>query len=461
MKAKFISLLIIGVAFSISCDPVSTEDQVPDYSETDKELETPTDPVGDPLKPLESRAKLEQIGRDLIALANPNKQKELLKVIDEFYLISEDLEIEYRGFPTKAADALLAPMKEICNGNTKAAMQYAMVKNTYIYSLQEALGIYTHQGETWKHDASSEVFELRFKVNGEDVVISVKPSGETYEYSYVDKWENNYEGNQYEDTYVIKVPGTINASITKGSATLASLTVQGKYRVGGSDPLYSDVSLIMGPYDIKANAHIGTDAVTGRVIFNVDGQSVLNTKAELKGTFNLSPDYYLNDEGEWDYVTEFINVNNFETAAKILDLRLAAACADLKDFEKTFIAIEEKGSSEDNNWSGYGTPYSCSKNHVGRICSFINTSTTNSASYSDGPAFAKIEFTPTYSEYINYNGRTVEGYFPEPLLVFEDDGAKFSFEEFFNENDFQNVFKDYEDLIYMYMNCLPNIFNDL
>ncbi len=448
---------MLGAALLMSCDKETPDNQAPDYSETDKELEMPANPTGDPLTPNESRAKLEKIGRELITIANPDRQKELLNVINEFYLIAEDLEIQYGEAPAKAANAFLQPMLQACKGNVKAAADYSVVKDTYYIGLDEALGIYTHNGASWTYEESDKVLELRFKVDGQNTVFSVVPSGQTYEYSVVDKWEGSISGTKYEDTYIVKVPGTINGSVTKGTETLASLSVNGQYKVGGQEPVFSDVKLIMGPYDITAHAYVGTENVISRVIFKVDGRTILNTKAEAKGNFNLDPDFYLNEDPEIDTYTGFIGLSSVEIVAKVLDLRLFAQSSGIPDFERNFINLMEAASDQDSGFSGYGTPYTLSQNHVKKMASLINNNITNGASYENGPVFAKVEFIAQYYDYLYFQGHTVPGYDLEPVLVFEDDGAKFSFYDFFDENIFFNVIDDYEALLDQISNCLDNI----
>ncbi len=400
MKTNFFAFLAVA-AMIMACDKVNEETEPGlDFGDADEELQKPVNPVGDPLTPAESRVKLEQVGKDLSNILKPDSQKEILEVIDEFYVLAEDLEVEYRGFPNSAAKALFAPMQQVARGQVKAAAQYASVQRTYIYGLSEVLGIYTHEGNEWKYQASNEVFELRFKVKGEEVIASVRPSGESYEYTYVDKWID-WEDKEREDSYLIKVPGKIEASVTKGGKTLANLLIEGEYKVPGQAPIYSNATLTMGSYNVKVSALLSTEKIQERILFTVDGQTVLNANAEAKGNFNLDPQYYLNT-GDPDSYSAFIGIKNAEFVTKILDLRLAASCNDIQGVEKGYYDFEADVEKNENKTAlEPGTPYSLSEPFINSVCNFFNEKITVEASYGDGPTFATLQLKAQYYDEIH------------------------------------------------------------
>ncbi len=484
---------MVGAMF-MACDKVNEETKPDlDYGEADTELEKPAKPVGDPLTPEESRTKLEETGKELTELLKPESQQELLEVINEFYAISQDMEFEYRGFIEQAMQTLLEPMRQVARSNVKAVSEYESVHDIYIYGLDQATGIYTHDGAQWTYTESDQKLELNFKVNGQETIISVIPSGETYEYEYtyeytIEEWDyenGKYVEIPYKETTIVRVPGKIEASVVKGGNTLASLLIEGKYKVATNDPIMTDVNLVMGSYNVKASAIVSKSAITERILFTIDGQTVLNTKAEAEGNFNLDPEYYMIDD-EPEYYSVFLNVKNAEFVTKVLDLRLAAGCKDIQKLEKDYRRLEATIAENESDYAlEAGTPYSLSQPFVNDMCQLFNEGLNFEASYGDGPTFAKLQLKAQYYEKMNYwdiynivteeydwdedgiiddtwtyhEGKDicVEGYEPMPVLVFTDDGASFSIMEFFNENDFANVIKDFDNLIALYENCLPNI----
>ncbi len=491
MKTRFISLLLLAAAV-LSCDETK-ESTTPklDFGDADKELEKPVNPTGDPLTPDESRVRLEEIGTDVINLMKPDSQEELLAVIDEFYVLAEDLEVEYRGFVEQAMKTLFEPMRQVAKGNAKAAEDYASVQYTYIYGLDQLTGIYTHDGSEWTYTESDKKFELSFKVGGQRTTITVTPSGKIYDYDYSFEYEEEgYENGEWvytpcKETIVIKVPAKIEASVVKGGKTLADLVIEGKYKVASQEPITTNVSLVMGPYEVKVGAVLSTSELSERIVFAIDGQIILNTKAVANGNFNLDPEYYM-IEDEPTSISAFAGVRSAEFVTKILDLRLDAECEDIQKLEKDardlYATVDD---NEDNNAMEIGTPYSLSQPFVKNVCNLFNKAVTVEASYDDGPTFATLElkaqhydslyYWDRYEEYTEgydtdgdgiddefYTGYygtevEVEGYEPLPIIKFVDDGGSFSVEEFFNENDFTNVIDDFNNLMELYMNCLPNI----
>ncbi len=423
MKTKLISLLLLGGALLFSsCDENKKEN-------------------GGQLNADESRTRLEQTGRELVSLLNPNEQADLLEVIDRFYVIAEDIEMRYDDTAVKAAEAILAPMKQIGNGNAKAAMQYAQVNNTYVLGAEGAYGIYTYDEyyEEWSYTASDNTLEFRFQVNGKNTVISATASGQTYEYTYSDECYSCTPS--HKDTYIAKIPATVKATITKGTAKLADLSINGKYRTGGTDPVATDVRLVMGSYDIAASAYVGTDAVRNSVSMKIGGKDVWSENVEAKGNFRLDPDYYIEEgeNGDWDYISDFVNISSIGANIRILDLDITAGCSNFSKTERNFSDLMNQDLS--------------SETLIKRLASLINSSFTNSASFG-GEEFAKLVFKAQYDEY-------GEAYYLMPVLEFTNDGAQFSIYEYFNEENFGDLTERFEDLYYQYLNCLPNIAGDL
>ncbi len=523
MKFRFISLLLIG-AMMVSCDEFGNL-ILPDEGDKENTENTGGEnngenngdntggnnentgnednkPSGDPLTPEESRVKLEEVGAELTELLDPSKQAELLEVIDRFYLYSDNLVMEYDSAAavnaanaTKAAKAYLAPMKAIANGSVKAASSLASVQETWAIGLDGALGIYAHDGAEWIYTKSTEKLEFRFMAGGDDVVINVTPSGEKYSYkrTYIDErydgWDDQKEEPIYievEYTDIISIPGKVKATVTKGAKTLADLEINGVYKVGGN-PVSSDVKLEMGPYEVTVDADLNTTALTNKLNFAIDGKPVFNSETEVKGTFNLDPDFYMDFEGiANDYIYDYIVIDDLKFTNEILDLKIAVTAKDSKDIETKIRNLEKTindyESRKELEPEGI-IPYSISQDYVSKMCAIINDAADIEASYGDSPIFAKVEMKAIYSEEVHYYdeyfgeidydedgiideegydsvSKYIPGYEMAPVLVFEDDGASFSMAEFFNRNDFTNVIEDFDNLGELYGNCLPNIWAD-
>ncbi len=453
---------------------------------------TGNQPSGDALTPDESRAKLEEIGQELIALANPNKQEELLYVIDMFYLYAENLYLEYNEVPAKAAGNILQPVRKIAKGNVQEIINMANAQNTYIYGIEGALGTYTHDGVEWAYTPSGSKLEFQFKAGGQNIKITIVPSGKTYTYDFegVERDWVDYDpeiGNIYEETpfvATVNVPETVTATVTKGSATLLELELSGEYNVGGASPIKNNVTLKMGSYNFTSESNITTSAITNNTVFTIDGKTVLGFNSSLNGTFSLTPEHYDNEDAENFY--EFAVVDELNVNLNILDLKLALKGEDAMDLEKTLRKLDESISqyeSETELEPGSETPYSISQEFVGKQCAAINNAVSIEASYANGPVFAKIEMIAQFYEemrywdeylydadwdgdgiiddtYTNAEERYFDGYEPAPVLVFEDDNARFSIADYFQEDYFTNVIEDFDKLMQLYENCLPNIIED-
>ena len=96
MKKTFL-LMAAAVFMAVACD----DSMMGGGSNNGKDDNDPDSPgnVDDttPLTPEENRAKLEQIGLDAINMATPDKQADLLKVIDKFYEYTNEYYLDFRG----------------------------------------------------------------------------------------------------------------------------------------------------------------------------------------------------------------------------------------------------------------------------------------------------------------------------------------------------------------------------
>ena len=449
-----------------------------------------------PLTPEENRAKLEQIGLDAINMATPDKQADLLKVIDKFYEYTNEYYLDFRGDfedsgssyrrinPIQPVDALMKAARAFANTGNPYILSKAVIEDSYIYEASRVYGIYEFAGDGWEYTASDSELTFVFPCEGKEITATVSGSGKEYSYSFEDEYYNRYNGHydengnwvgdsdHYIDYITITVPARIEASITSDSESLLSLEVEGEYNEGSR--VEQTLSLVAGSYDVDMSLEITNSRISQNFTFDIDGTRFLSTEVSASGTGLCSADSYENN------IEDMFSDANVKVS--VLDLNVVAESngnissfiSDYTDMENNAYDWEDDPEvlEPDSNLP----PTWASEDYITDVCDLINSNFTVTASYGSRDSFADFKAKPMYSgdiyfsdeylysdnsgyTYTRYEDRYISGYETSFIIKFRDDGAEYEIVDFFNEDDYASVVDAAESLAERYEYYLNYMFN--
>ena len=282
---KILLMLAAAMFIAVACDSLGGFGNQTGGGTTENpdDPDDPDNPGGNiddttPLTPEENREKLEQIGLKAISMASPDKQVDLLHVIDEFYKLVDQYPFEfiyemedpsYRKIsPVDPISALLSPVRAFCESGSPYMLSKAVIEDSYFYEAPRAYGIYEFDGtgKEWKRKDSDDRLSFIFPYDGQTVEAVVSASGQEYSYEFDDEYsysDGYYDGNgnwvseeeHYIDHITITVPAHIEASVKLGGRDLLAIEVDGEYNVGNG-PVKQTFSLTAGSYDVDMNLEI-------------------------------------------------------------------------------------------------------------------------------------------------------------------------------------------------------------
>ena len=155
---KILLMLAAAMFIAVACDSLGGFGNQTGGGTTENpdDPDDPDNPGGNiddttPLTPEENREKLEQIGLKAISMASPDKQVDLLHVIDEFYKLVDQYPFEfiyemedpsYRKIsPVDPISALLSPVRAFCESGSPYMLSKAVIEDSYFYEAPRAYGI--------------------------------------------------------------------------------------------------------------------------------------------------------------------------------------------------------------------------------------------------------------------------------------------------------------------------------
>ena len=412
-----------------------------------------------PLTPEENRAKLEDIGMQMISLASPDKQQELLEVIDTyFYYIWEpkfDFELvdndasNYGMSASSPVSAVMQTLKQVISRNDIYSLNAMARENSAMYRADRVYGIYELKStsSTWSRTDSDEKLEFRFPVDGETVTVTLSASGKTYYFEYEDEYTS----------FDVDIPEKLTASVTKGGTSLCSVSVEGEYNEG-SGPVNQELTVKAGAYDLGMSINISSTRLAQSFDFNIDGQDAVSTQVTVYGK-NLC-----DVSGIIDNVTDYNDaLTSLEATISILDLNIYAACPKASDFINRMIGESDKMDEwDDPAVLQNETPFWSEKGYNEEFCNYLNSLMTVQASYSGAEPFADFLFKSMYREGLTYRDEYLytssygsytmakyveyDGYATDFIIKFKDDGAEYLITDYFDEEKFSSVVDAAESL---------------
>lgn len=446
-----------------------------------------------PLTPEENRAKLEQIGLDAINMATPDKQADLLKVIDKFYEYTNEYYLDFRGDfedsgssyrrinPIQPVDALMKAARAFANTGNPYVLSKSVIEDSYIYEASRVYGIYEFAGDGWEYTASDSELTFVFPCEGKEITATVSGSGKEYSYSFEDEYYNRYNGyydengnwvgdsDHYIDYITITVPARIEASITSDSESLLSLEVEGEYNEGSR--VEQTLSLVAGSYDVDMSLEITNSRISQNFTFDIDGTRFLSTEVSASGTGLCSADSYENN------IEDMFSDANVKVS--VLDLNVVAESnGNISSFISDYTDMENNAydwEDDPSKWESDSDlpPTWASEDYITDLCDLINSNFTVTASYGSRDPFADFAAKPMYAndldfydsyydeDYGHNTGSLHEfsGYETSFIIKFRDDGAEYEIVDFFNEDDYASVVDAAESLAERYEYYLNYMFN--
>ncbi len=499
---KILLMLAAAMFIAVACDSLGGFGNQTGEGTTENpdDPDDPDNPGGNiddttPLTPEENREKLEQIGLKAISMASPDKQVDLLHVIDEFYKLVDQYPFEfiyemedpsYRKIsPVDPISALLSPVRAFCESGSPYMLSKAVIEDSYFYEAPRAYGIYEFDGtgKEWKRKDSDDRLSFIFPYDGQTVEAVVSASGQEYSYEFDDEYsysDEYYDGNgnwvseeeHYIDHITITVPAHIEASVKLGGRDLLAIEVDGEYNVGNG-PVKQTFSLTAGSYDVDMNLEITDSRVSQAFSFDIDGTRLLSTEVSGEGSHLCDVDYYQD------------NVQNMfegaEAHVSVLDLNVDARCTDISTFVNDYLEMDEAAYDWDDpdvlESEDKLPPTWATEDYVNDLCDMINSTFTVEASYGSAEPFADFIAKPMFSNEIYYYDRyyyesewgdgyqtgqsgECSGYETTYVIKFKNDGAEYEIVNFFNETDYASVVDAAEDLADRYEFYLNYMFNN-
>lgn len=382
-----------------------------------------------PLTPDQHKAKLETIGKDFIAMFNPNDHKAAVESIDYLSEIIDApglFDNEDDSYPM-IPDVLSSVRSVILHNDMNGLATFASEPDTY--TLSEYAGVYTYSQSKriWEKTAATGKIELKYNNGKANVMILAFEGGTDY---------TQAEG------VVVNVPAKVNLSMKVADVEQISCVATTSLSADQkSAEVAVKLSLIGGyVWDLSLNAK-GTE-VSETYKMSKNGQQLMASIAKLTGNKLTSPDDIENGEasdmlanGEFDFRIMDVALNGKGDIKAIID------GVDKIDEKQT---DEQKTKQEADIYNQYAKIELYYADKAEKIADVKMRAFYDGESRGNyyNPQTGKIE----YGEFKNYELM--------PNLIFVSDGSEFSLDTYFSEANFGSLIQSVETLINKYADII-------
>ena len=447
-KIYFLIILMFG-AFC-ACDLLNgTQDQTQNPDPSGPSITNPDDiVVGDKetLAPDAQKEKLEQVAEKMIDLFPSNEYEDIMEmcaeaisyganIFDEDYDFSELEEVwedigESFFRQENISEYETRYFLYLFLSNCTGIVEFGKNKATYQESSQTKVIFNSRNGEKW---------EAEITPKGLKQVYLGEWMDSYYDYYY--DWEtDHYEEYWYTEYYdvTVEIPSSLTASLKRNGSTIAEVSFSIDHNIGknGIDLETGSISFSCEVIldDLRYNAStVKYDAKSGNAEFNSSLYKgdifVFSESFSGNASYDLDEDGYVED---WDGKGLSFKFN------LLGEIQMLGSCTDIKK-------MSELGESDIN-----------SENSLERIVNNMN-SLMDIGVYYDGTSTkqASIKLEPMVEEDPYYGN----SYWIEPVIVFED-GSRYLFYEYFQEEDFKYLIKKFERMLESYENMFED-FEDI
>lgn len=305
----------------------------------------------------------------------------------------------------------------------------------YLYAAANFTGKFELVNGRWKKADKADYLQFTFDdKNGKTCVLKAETSGklttvhhnafdeEDWDYKYVNGRWRDYE-TLTENSFVI--PENIHVTLTQGGSTVADVTVKTSVSISSGDFDYTcdnaqvTVSAKINDFTLnvsKAAFNAGTNASAAATL-SKGGETLIECNASATGQL------YSEESGK-DQVGK---TGDFEVKVLGNKVYIVGNISNISDLAENL----DNADSNDEDESSF-------KRYVENANALLNINVYFGGSKN---STAKMELYPVSEGYSYY---TYWDY--EPCIVF-DDGTKYSFEEYFDENTYDDVIDQFEQLI--------------
>lgn len=352
------------------------------------------------LTPDENKKELENIGMNLLSKINPDDHAVLLKTIARFDEIIPSPEIYsvLKSVGKVCADTDLSEMVSL------ASTRFAVVDMSY---------------GTWEYNESTS------------------------------QWDNKETGQKGEVTYKFKVDGTaatIHATYSdktirfEGRTVLVGVSMKVTLGTDTLAELNSSINMNEAETQISVNSSLSASGYLFGVVADINNN---NSESMAVVTFSKDGEVLVSLDANGIFDSNLRFDPPLKSAAGELrimdDLRVNLSCSDLQK-------IIEEDRKNDPTYEAYHK----------RMADVYNQYIHGELRYAESEyVVANIAFQ-AYAEDDNGDGiiNDNDDWNIEPLIVFSQDGSKYSFDDYFSEVKFQSLLEQCEALVNKYVKLL-------
>lgn len=308
----------------------------------------------------------------------------------------------------------------------------------YLYAASNFTGKFELVDGRWKKVGEADYLQFSFDDNtGKSCVLKAETSGskttvhhdsfdeEDYYYKYVNGRYREY--TTIEENSIV-IPENIHVTLTQGGSTVADVTVNTSVNISSGDFDYTrDNAQVSVTAKINNEYNLTVSKVAFNAGTNASASATLTKGSEtlIECSANATGQLYSEESGK-DPVGK-----TGEFKVKVLGNRvyIVGNISNISDLADNL----DNADNNDEDESKF-------KRYIENANALLDINV-----YFDGSknSSAKVELYPV-SETYYYSKSEYWDY--EPCVVF-DDGTKYSFEEYFDENTYEDVIDQFEDLI--------------
>lgn len=402
------------------------------------------DPTVDhPLSSTEAGDYLDQTAVEITKLFKTEDQKELVDVLDNFsenyayYDFDEDdfnFEVGGNSMLNVMARSLAKGLSGDIASLSRASR--AFVTN-YQVSFDKLKGIYTPDSKThtWHRDPNSNDIIFRFGTSE----VKVQATGGNWDMAFDNSYEDYY-GEEYEEHILVSVPRNVTLTITDSGKELVHGTVENNLDINGKT-FFMKTGMRVANLTLDAKIEGNNTLISEAQSLYVSGTRLVSSTASLKGS-NMCDMEHLAGLFDYDEISEAKadidkTFRSGEAAVNILDrvqikteISNIGTLMELGDFDGDY-PYNPNAESDAKKFANALDKYMKGQMYFG------NT----------GAVQANIAWEIYKDEYYGY----YTYWDVEPVMVFVADGSRFTFEEYFgDENRFADAANSIMSLINLY-----------
>lgn len=390
----------------------------------------PPGPASSELTPDEHKQKLESIAMQLVDEFNPadfNTLTESLASLASYLPFEEEDEWGDSGEVPEVTQALKSgSVSALTSAITRASEQFIIDANDGAIEVEGYRYTFDESGEpSYEELDRTGVVEVAW----DDSVATFTWGENNGQYIYTDKEE--------DIEYVVKTPAYINVSLKIDGTEHLNINVEPK--VIDNYTFAPKLTIkIYGGYEVVTEVNADSQKLNHNTTLNKNAKKLISATSEFYINGFTNPDNWV---AEYDYGDGYVETgydpeeyfNNNVTSAQfrydVLTLSIIGSCSDVK-------AMKAEAEMLDN--IDYGEDYTA---YYTEVAAIMNKYLDIIAVYNDtNEKIADIKWQSFYYEEEDEYYELVLYVGCEPILIFPD-GSKFSLEQFFTMEDFEDLFE--------------------